>query len=88
MKLRVGMRGPCEFCSNSFTQKANLNMHMSTHMGEKPFQGHLYGKTSAFKPAWTSTSHTQTGKKPYCSELGKQHFMEKGLLLRHLASHH
>lgn len=34
----------CELCSPAFTQKANLNIHLSTHTGEKPFQDHLCGR--------------------------------------------
>lgn len=66
VKHRSERSSVCEFCSHAFTQKADLNLHLRTHMGKKPVQGHLCGKTVCAQANLNKHNHTHSAARP-CS---------------------
>lgn len=64
VKHRSERSSVCEFCSHAFTQKTDLNLHLRTHTGKKPFQGHLCGKTVCAQANPNKHNHTHSAARP------------------------
>ena len=96
LKVHVRIHGPeeerythnCEVCGRKFTQKANLDSHMRTHTGDRPFKCDFCTKTFSQKGNLDEHRRTHTGEKPYvCDICGSRH-TRKGELLLHVRCIH
>ena len=78
----------CEVCGRKFAQKANLESHMRTHTGDKPFACDFCSKSFSQKGNLDEHRRTHTGEKPYvCDICGSRH-TRKGELLLHVRCIH
>uniref|UniRef100_A0A8P4G487 C2H2-type domain-containing protein n=1 Tax=Dicentrarchus labrax TaxID=13489 RepID=A0A8P4G487_DICLA len=76
----------CPVCCKTFKHKRNLNIHMRTHTGVKPFSCSLCSKSFTQKAGLDYHLKTHRGEKPFsCSFCGKS-FGQKAHLQSHLTN--
>ncbi|KAL4703107.1 hypothetical protein ACJJTC_000166 [Scirpophaga incertulas] len=77
---------PIEGCSKSFTGTTNLNSHIHTHLGKRPYRCEECGKTFTAKNTLNNHERIHTGVKPFlCRLCGRQFATNK--LAAHMRAH-
>ncbi|EUB57193.1 Zinc finger and SCAN domain-containing protein 5B [Echinococcus granulosus] len=80
-------RHQCPFCTKSCERKDNLQAHIRTHTGERPFPCRFCPKAFPQKDHLRAHIRTHTGEKPYrCPQCSKA-FAQLGNLHRHVKTH-
>ncbi|XP_045901890.1 zinc finger protein 35 isoform X2 [Micropterus dolomieu] len=78
----------CRFCSKGFSSPANLESHLRTHTGERPYGCSICGKK--FSQFWNLKIHRNihTGERPYQCSLCPERFSDPSNLKKHQKRHH
>lgn len=78
----------CRFCSKVFSSPANLESHLRTHTGERPYGCTVCGKK--FSQFWNLKIHKNihTGERPYQCPLCAERFSDPSNLKKHQKRHH
>lgn len=78
----------CKFCSKGFSSAANLESHLRTHTGERPYGCSICGKK--FSQFWNLKIHRNihTGERPYQCSLCPERFSDPSNLKKHQKRHH
>uniref|UniRef100_A0A1Q3F7N5 C2h2-type zn-finger protein n=1 Tax=Culex tarsalis TaxID=7177 RepID=A0A1Q3F7N5_CULTA len=77
----------CPYCSKRCTNKAEYNVHVNTHTGDKPFECDICDKKFNQKPNLVNHRRLHTGERPYlCTDCG-QTFESNKKLANHILQH-
>ncbi|XP_066924506.1 uncharacterized protein [Clytia hemisphaerica] len=83
----TGEQFVCPYCKFTFTTKRDMNRHLRSHTGEKPFHCEVCSKYFARKDFLTKHKLTHTGEKPYSCEQCNKRFSQRSNLNKHLLTH-
>ncbi|VDL23374.1 unnamed protein product [Hymenolepis diminuta] len=85
--VNMRRRHQCPYCTKSCERKDNLQAHIRTHTGERPFPCRFCPKAFPQKDHLRAHIRTHTGEKPYrCPQCAKA-FAQLGNLHRHVKTH-
>lgn len=77
----------CEQCQRDFSTKTNLNRHMQSHAGAKPFACTECDKSFTQKSSLKQHMFTHTGERPYVCEICNRGFSQCKSLVFHMRRH-
>ncbi|XP_012278045.1 zinc finger protein 28 isoform X2 [Orussus abietinus] len=80
-------RHRCEICEKPFLRPSDIEKHMRTHTGEKPFNCNLCPKAFSQLAALHQHERTHTGDKPYTCEICGKGFSQKANMTKHFKIH-
>ncbi|XP_037816744.1 zinc finger protein 239-like [Lucilia sericata] len=77
----------CDKCCRDFSTKTNLNRHMQSHEGNKPFSCPECKKSFTQKSTLKQHMYTHTGERPYVCEVCNRGFTQCKSLIFHMRRH-
>ncbi|XP_015122754.1 zinc finger protein 260 [Diachasma alloeum] len=86
-KFHDNPRYRCKFCEKPFLRPSDVEKHMRTHTGEKPFTCEICDKSFAQLVALKQHERVHTGDKPYSCEICGKRFSQKANKTKHLKIH-
>uniref|UniRef100_A0A0C9QNI9 ZNF677_0 protein n=1 Tax=Fopius arisanus TaxID=64838 RepID=A0A0C9QNI9_9HYME len=86
-KFHVNPRYRCQVCEKPFLRPSDIEKHMRTHTGEKPFACKICDKSFAQLVALKLHERVHTGDKPYVCEICGKKFSQKANKTKHLKIH-
>ncbi|XP_042218458.1 zinc finger protein OZF-like isoform X2 [Homarus americanus] len=85
--LNVNVLNKCDICGRTCSCRSSLQLHMRTHVREKPLKCSLCKKTFTQKSSLTEHMNLHSGHKPYiCNQCGKSYSLKSTLIL-HMRIH-
>ncbi|XP_046752006.1 zinc finger protein 726-like [Diprion similis] len=86
-KFHSNPRYRCHICSKPFLRPSDIEKHMRTHTGEKPFDCKICLKSFAQLGALQQHSRIHSGEKPYSCEICGKNFSQKANKTKHVKIH-
>lgn len=86
-KENHGSRFYCRKCNRDFSTKTNLNRHMHSHDGNRPFSCAECSKSFTQKSTLKQHMYTHTGERPYVCEVCNRGFTQCKSLIFHMRRH-
>ncbi|XP_043281628.1 zinc finger protein 2 homolog [Venturia canescens] len=77
----------CEICTKPFLRPSDIEKHMRTHTGEKPYSCKVCSKSFAQLVALQQHERIHTGDKPYVCEICGKRFSQKANKTKHVKIH-
>ncbi|XP_066145792.1 uncharacterized protein [Euwallacea fornicatus] len=77
----------CEFCNKAFNSQSNLQIHMRTHTGDKPYVCEVCNKSFSQSCNLVNHIRTHTGEKPFKCPHCDRAFTQSGNLNNHIRLH-
>ncbi|XP_012260938.2 zinc finger protein 724-like [Athalia rosae] len=86
-KFHDNPRYRCHICSKPFLRPSDIEKHMRTHTGEKPYDCKVCSKSFAQLGALQQHSRIHSGEKPYSCEICGKRFSQKANKTKHVKIH-
>ncbi|XP_066157522.1 zinc finger protein 678-like [Euwallacea fornicatus] len=79
---------PQEGCTKTFFRKEDIQRHMMTHSGEKPFKCEVCDKAFAVRSSLRVHQNIHKKEKPVACEVCNRAFIRRDCLIRHMRARH
>lgn len=86
-KFHNNPRYRCHVCSKPFLRPSDIEKHMRTHTGEKPYDCKICPKSFAQLGALQQHERIHSGEKPYSCEICGKRFSQKANKTKHVKIH-